>query len=253
MIDLNNEINEYLTKRQEENKHELVIGKYSPSLLPMCLRRQYFEYIYPQEVSIEKQKIFEMGNVIHSKIAEILSKSKNIKVHIEERSLTLMNPAYDFIISGRLDNFIIMKEGGKNIIIEVKSAKALQTYDPETRTFNPMTEPKHDHVSQLNLYLYALPNSEGTLLYVNKNTLETKQFNVKPDKEMLNESFQRAQTLDTHLKTKTFPVAEAKMNPDTNWQCKYCEFVQSCDKMPKQAVKDIANPQRLADTTTEHF
>jgi CRISPR-associated exonuclease Cas4 len=103
-----------------------------------------------------------------------------------------------------------------------------------------MTEPKHDHVSQLNLYLYALPNSEGTLLYVNKNTLETKQFDVKPDKEMLNESFQRAQTLDTHLKTKTFPVAEAKMTKDMNWLCnpKYCPYTEQCGKLPLREVKD---------------
>lgn len=240
-LNIENEINDYLTTKRETDKHKLIIGKYSPSLLPTCLRRQYFEYLYPEEITIEKQKIFEMGNVIHAKIAEILSKSKNIKIHVEERSLTLMDSEYDFIISGRLDNFIVMKDGGKNIIIEVKSAKALQTYDKKTGTFAEQTEPKPEHVAQINPYLFAIPNSEGALVYVNKNTFETKQFDVKPDKELLNKTFKRAQTLDKCLKSKTLPQAEAKLIADRNWECKFCQFTDLCGKYPLEAVKDVGD------------
>jgi CRISPR-associated exonuclease Cas4 len=252
MINFNDEINEFLKRKQESDAHEMVVGKYSPSLLPACLRRQYFEYKHPIPASPEKLKIFALGNSIHEQIAHILSESKNIKTHSEERSLTLMHPDYEgIIISGRLDNFIVLKDGGKNVIVEVKSAKTLQTYDQPNHTWVDMTAPKKEHVMQLNCYLYALPNSVGLVLYVNKTTFETKQFEVQPNKALLVETLERARKLHDHLTTDTFPEAEAKMNEDTTWNCKYCEFAPLCDKMPKQAVKDRA--PKLADTTTENF
>jgi hypothetical protein len=241
MLNINKEIESFLLRKQEQDKHENVIGKYSPSMLAMCLRRQYYEYKYPMSMPVDKLKIFEMGNSIHERIATILSASPNVKINHAERSLTLIHPDFDdIIISGRLDNFLIMQDGGKNVIIEVKSAKALQTYDPQTRSFTEMTEPKPDHVLQLNFYLFAIPGSLGLLLYVNKNTFETKQFEIKPDKALLMKGLERAKILHTALKSNTFPEAEAKMSKETNWACnpKYCQFAERCGKLPLDEVKD---------------
>lgn len=240
MINIDEEINAYLLKKLESDKHETIIGKYSPSLLPSCLRRQYYDYKHPTAMPVDKLKIFEIGNMVHEKIADILSKSGKVKVNHQERSITLMHPDYDdLIISGRMDNFLILTDGSKNIIIEVKSAKSLQTY--ERGTFTDQTEPKPEHVMQINFYLFAIPHSIGLLVYVNKNTFETKQFEVKPDKALLIKGLERAKTLHNFLTTNTFPPAEAKLNKETLWQCKYCDRAEDCAKLTMEKVKDVGD------------
>ena len=83
----------------------------------------------------------------------------------------------EFNISGRLDVYGIKKDGSREIW-EVKSRSPIY--------WNHFKTPNDYHIAQLQMYLLAERLESGYLLYVNKNNLDIKIFEVKKDEKLIN-------------------------------------------------------------------
>ncbi len=176
------------------------------------------------EVDSEKLKIFEVGNILHDFIMQVLKSEKNIdSIKFLESEIPFKMNEKDFVISGRLDDIVIAKEDGKKIIVEVKSVKDIKL----------TTQPNKHHVMQLQLYMHATGIHNGIILYLDKNNLKTRSFEVPYDEKHSLDILKRFRSLDELLKKDVLPIDEAKQSRETVWQCNMCEYRAKCDRNEK--------------------
>lgn len=219
IIDFNEMIENYLKR---ENKPKM-IGRYYPSEIGSCIRKLWYSYKYPQETDIDLVKIFEMGNIIHDFISKVMESDKNPHVELVAKELPLTLDMKDFIVSGRIDDVLLLKENGKKFLVEVKSTKNLEM----------ATEPNRSHVMQLQLYMHATGIEEGMILYVDKNNLKSKAFEVKYSKEEAEEVIKRFIELNICLITDQLPFSEARRDPSMMWMCRFCDYNDKCERNEK--------------------
>ncbi len=214
MIDFDELIDNYLKREL----HPKVIGRYYPSEAGQCLRRSWYSYTNPKETDKEVMKIFQVGNMIHAFIVDVLSSQKNPSVELLESEAPFELAVDDFIISGRIDDVVLLKLNGKKYIVEVKS----------TRSISYMTKPVETHIAQLMLYMYAKKIYNGIILYIEKNTLKTKAFDVDYDEKTLEKIISHIRELHKYLKDGKLPPPEAKLNGQ-DWMCRYCPYREECE------------------------
>lgn len=219
MIDFDEMVENYL-RRESKPK---TIGRYYPSEIGSCLRKVWYSYKYPKETDIELTKIFELGNLIHDFVSTVIESEKNPHVELLEKELPLKLETKDFIVSGRLDDMLLLKENGKKVLVEVKSTKSTEY----TR------EASRSHVMQLQLYMHITGVHDGVVLYVDKNNLKSKSFSVRYNEEMAKEILNRFIELNICLVSGQLPVDEAKRDPSLMWMCRYCEYSGMCEKNEK--------------------
>jgi len=199
------------------------IGRYYPSEIGNCLRKLWYSYKYPLEIDADLRKIFEAGNIIHGFVVEVLKSDKNKDVELLKAEMPFKIDAKDFIISGRVDDLVLLKISGKEVLVEVKS----------TKNVSFVKKPQSNHVVQLMFYMEATGVHNGVVLYVDKNTLKSKVFEVEFDVQKAGDIFDRFSFLDRHLKEDKLPEPEAKQVKDMNWMCKFCEYKNKCDRNEK--------------------
>jgi hypothetical protein len=237
MIDFDKIIKDYVKAKQEENKKEMVIGRYSASMLGSCMRKTYYSYLYPVDFDTEKLRIFEMGNVIHEFVVNLLGNTPHAELTATEKELAIVDTIGDLMISGRLDDMIIVKtidasgnEVSEKVIIEVKSARSLEYFD----------SPKEPHMMQLMIYMKNMSYygiKKGVLLYVDKNSLKTRSFETGFREDIYNKAIERARTIHQHLLARNPPIAEGKVNKGQEFECHYCEHRKRCDVDCHDAAK----------------
>lgn len=214
MIDFDELIDQHI-RREHRPKG---IGKYYPSEAGTCMRKVWYSYKYPSEIDPDLRKIFEMGNIIHDFIVEVLKSDKTRDVTLLESEFPFRQKIGDFLISGRVDNLIKVKSSGKIYLVEVKSTKGLQ--------FVKHASPHN--VVQLQLYMHFTGVHNGILLYIDKTNLKTKIFEIEYDKGQALKILERFKTLHKHINEGTLPEAEAKIDKSTEWMCRYCEYRERC-------------------------
>jgi len=219
MIDFDKMVDAHIFREHTEKK----IGRYYPSEIGNCLRKVWYSYKYPQEIDADLRKIFEAGNIIHGFVVEVLKSEKNKEVELLKTEMPFKIEEKDFTISGRVDDLILVKISGKSALVEVKS----------TKDISYAKEPQSSHVTQLMFYMEATGVHNGIVLYVDKNTLKSKVFEIKFDSAKAAEIFDRFRFLHKSLKKNDLPEAEAKQAKDMNWMCRYCEYKNKCDKNEK--------------------
>ncbi len=220
IIDFDKLIEAHL-KRERKPK---TIGRYYPSEIGNCIRKVWYSYKHPMDTDPDKLKLFEIGNILHEFIMQVFKSEKNINsIKFLEAELPFKMDQKDFTISGRLDDVIVAKDEDKKMIIEVKSIRDVR----ETR------KPNRHHVMQLQLYMHATGIHHGVLLYVDKNTLNTKSFEVPYDEKHSLDILKRFSTLHELLKKDVLPIDEAKQDKETIWMCNMCEYRTKCDNNVK--------------------
>ena len=80
MIDFDKLIDEHLKKEARPKG----VGKYYPSSAGTCMRKVWYGYKYTSELEPELLKIFEMGNIIHDFVVEVLKSEKTPEVELLE-------------------------------------------------------------------------------------------------------------------------------------------------------------------------
>lgn len=214
MINFNEMIDNFL-KREHKPKG---IGRYYPSEIGSCMRKTWFSYKYPQEVKPDLLKIFEMGNIIHDFVVDVLKSEKNPDVELLKSEFPFRQDMGEFTISGRVDNLILIKLSGKNVLVEVKS----------TSDISFVREPSPHNVAQLQLYMHFTGVHNGMLLYVGKKDLQSKIFTIDYDKEKALDIIKRFKNLHACLTKEIIPDPEARASNKTNWMCRYCEYKDKC-------------------------
>ena len=225
MIDFNELTDSYFKKELSIKS----IGRYYPSEAGQCLRKSYYSFINPKEIGLELTKIFQAGNILHDFVCKVFESDKNPDVELLEAETPFEIPVDDFIISGRIDNLIKLKNEDKKVLVEVKSTKMLSM----------MPSPNESHVMQLQLYLHAREMEEGAILYVEKNTLQSKTFPIKRDPKQYEQIISRFKKLHAHLKESTTPSPEARLKEEKKWMCRYCAYKNECfEETPSVTVVD---------------
>lgn len=212
MIDFNKLINSHLARESRPKK----IGRYYPSEVGGCLRKTWFSYKKPKPTDAELLKIFEAGNILHSFIEEVIKSEKNPDIELLDSELPIKIEEKDFLISGRIDNLVLLKIQNKKVLVEVKSCK----YLPDKY--------KEEHEMQLQLYMQATEVHEGIILYIQKDNLQTKEFEVKYDEKKAEKILARFQKIHDSLISEEMPEAEAKNDENKIWLCNYCPWKSEC-------------------------
>ena len=216
MIDFDKMIDNHLS-REFRPKQE---GRYYPSEVGSCIRKIWYSYKYPKEVKPDLIKIFEVGNIMHDFITEVLKSEKNPHVELLKSEVPFRLEIEDFIVSGRIDDLLLIRENGESVLVEVKSTKNVEYQN----------QPAHHHVMQLQFYMYSTNVHSGIVLYVDKNTLKTKAFEIDYNEETAKQIIERFKKLHESLKNNRLPPDEAKLAKELNWMCRFCEYSDKCDR-----------------------
>jgi CRISPR/Cas system-associated exonuclease Cas4 (RecB family) len=199
------------------------IGRYYPSEIGNCIRKVWYTYNYPLEVEPRLRRIFHLGGILHDFVVEVLKSDKNKEVKLLKSEMPFKVDMKDFIISGRIDDLLLLKSDNSRMLVEVKSCKSIRG----------IKRPLAHHKTQLQFYMYATHVHKGVLLYIDKSTLETKCFEVKFSAKRGRQILNKFRALHKHLTKETLPAAEAKRSDGMAWMCKYCEYSDKCKKDDK--------------------
>lgn len=216
MIDFDRLIEQHL-KRESYPK---TTGRYYPSEIGGCMRKIWFSYKQPVAPQADTVRIFHLGNMIHSFIAEVLMSDKTPEVELVQSEVPVKMTFGDITVSGRIDDLMRVKADGKEYLLEVKSTKWL----------GRQNEPSPIHMMQLQLYMHAQDVPRGILLYMEKNTLKSKSFEVAYEPDMAHAAIERFKKLHAHVKDNSMPPAEAMAGDGTRWMCDYCDYRGVCEK-----------------------
>ena len=213
-IDFNKLVDQYLLQEYKPKQ----VGRYYPSEIGGCIRKTWFSYKKPKQVKAELLRIFEAGNMLHEFISGVIRSEKNPEVELLEEEMPIKIEEKEFIISGRVDNLILVKISDEKILVEVKSTKMLPEY------YNKQ------HEMQLQLYMHATDVHNGMILYIQKDNLKTKWFDIDYNNKITQKIVEKFGVLDKSLKQDKMPEAEAKLNSEISWMCRYCDYKEDCDK-----------------------
>ncbi|NIQ17870.1 MAG: Dna2/Cas4 domain-containing protein [Candidatus Aenigmarchaeota archaeon] len=214
MIDFDKLINSHLNREFKPKQ----IGRYYPSEIGNCLRKVWFTYKHPKELDKEKLKVFQVGLMLHDFISEVLRSEKTPDVRLIQSEVPFRLNFPEFQVSGRVDDVLIVERDNKKLLVEVKSTKLLSM----------VKKPSLPHVMQIQLYMHALRIPDGMILYVEKPSLKTIQYEIKYDPELVKQILERFQNLHSSLKSESIPDPEAKLKKEMEWMCRYCEYVDEC-------------------------
>jgi CRISPR/Cas system-associated exonuclease Cas4 (RecB family) len=194
------------------------IGRYYPSEIGNCIRKVWYTYNYPLQIDPVLRRVFHLGDMLHDFVVEVLRSEKNKEVQLVSSEAPFKIDMGEFIISGRIDDLLMLKSDSTNILVEVKSCKSI----------NYIKRPMSHHKTQLQFYMYGMHVRNGILLYIDKSTLETKSFEVKLSEKRGRQILKKFRALHKHLTNSTLPAAEAKKNREMRWMCDYCEYRDKC-------------------------
>ncbi|MEM2174408.1 MAG: Dna2/Cas4 domain-containing protein [Candidatus Micrarchaeia archaeon] len=214
-IDFNKMIDNYL-KREIKIKE---IGKYRPSEIVNCMRKIWFTYKIPKPIAKEAIRIFEAGNMLHEFITKVIKSERNPEVELLKSEVPIEIKQNNFLISGRIDDLILVKIMDKEALVEVKSCKEV-----------PIA-PKLIHLQQLQLYMYATRIYDGYLVYIERNSLKSKTFKVNYNQKIVEDILNRFNKLHEYLIKNEIPEPEGKILKNLKYICKNCEWKEECDRI----------------------
>jgi len=216
MINFDEMIDNYLFREFRPK----TVGRYYPSEIGSCLRKMWYSYKVPREVEPEVKRIFEVGNIVHGFVVDVLKSEKNPHVELLKSEEPFQMKVDDFIVSGRIDDIILVKQNNEKILVEAKSTKSVEY----------VREPSPAYVMQLQLYMHHTEVHKGIILYIEKSNLKSKIFNVDYNERVANDALERFRKIDNCLKQDIIPFAESKHRAGWGWMCGYCQYKDECEK-----------------------
>jgi len=196
----------YLNRERDREQHHFYVtdaGK--------CPRAIFFKFKNAPREKMEARilRMFDHGDYIQMQILNAL-----FSLGIVRASEVRIPPQE--IISGRADAIVTLNN--ELYVVDFKSMNSV--------IFKNLFQPKEDNVNQIQLYLHFFKIPRGILLYVNKDTLELKEFivnyNANIAKQLLTDLNQLKKKIDTNIIPKRIP------DYPKNWQCQYCQFKDIC-------------------------
>jgi len=180
-----------------------------------CPRAIFFKFKNAprEEIAAKVLRMFDHGDHVHQLIMKPLLSVREIHVVASE-----VNIPPQEIISGRSD--AILSDGKEMYVLDIKSMNSM--------IFRTLKEPKEENVNQVQLYLHYFKIKKGILLYVNKDSLEIKEFIVEYDKKRSDSLLEALTNLKKQIDKNIVP--ERITDYPSSWQCRYCQFKDVCDR-----------------------
>jgi len=192
-------------KEQEDNEEEFLNkenNNFHCSEAGRCLRFAFFERTNPLPNSDETKRIFMLGHIFHSFLQQNI-----LKDYIIEHKFKMELP--EFTISGMIDAH------NDNEIIEIKTSSNLYY----------IQSPKEENIAQANLYLHYTNLPEARIIYLGKNDLQVKEFKIKYNKKLYNQTIQDFEYLHEKIKNKADPL---EIKPKISVECYRCKYYNRC-------------------------
>lgn len=201
--------------KKEFSKERRKPGHLFVSDMGRCLRKAYYEYFDPKEVSEELWGIFAVGDMMHKKISDMLF--KEFKKVSSEKDVVIVFPEFDLSVTGRYDDIVYSKDDA--ILVEKKSTSKIAF----------IKFPNFPDLIQTYIYMYAKGLKQAQILYTEKNSFAVKSFNIEFDKTFfVDVVMQRIKNIAECIQKKELPEAEARTDAKKVWQCKYCKHLSEC-------------------------
>ncbi len=207
----------YLDRQRDREQHHFYITD-----VGKCARSIFFKFKNAPRKKMEAHvlRLFDHGDHIHQLIMKPLLSIRELHVVASE-----VNIPPQEIISGRSD--AIISDGKNMYVLDIKSMNSM--------IFDKLAEPKEENINQIQLYLHYFKIPKGILLYVNKNSLELKEFVLPYDKKRV---LALLKGLDeTKKKIEADIIPDRLSDYPENWQCRYCQFKDICSMAGQEEVK----------------
>ena len=205
----------YLNRERDREQHHFYItdaGK--------CSRAVFFKFKNVPREKMEPRvlRMFDHGDYIQMQILNSLFslgivRASEVKIPPQE------------LISGRADAIITLNN--ELYVVDFKSMNSM--------IFKNLDQPKEDNVNQIQLYLHFFKIPKGILLYVNKDTLELKEFLVNYDSNLSQSLLRDLTALKTKIDSNIIPQRIPAWPEE--WQCQYCQFREICSMAGEGNIK----------------
>jgi CRISPR/Cas system-associated exonuclease Cas4 (RecB family) len=212
----------YLEQERDRERHHFYVtdaGK--------CGRAVFFKFKNAPHKEMEPNilRLFDHGDHVHQLIMKPLLSMRDIHVVASE-----VNIPPQEIISGRSD--AILSDGKDLYVLDIKSMNSM--------IFDRLKEPKEENVDQLQMYLHYFKVPKGILLYVNKNTLELKEFVIQLDENRASSLINSLKEVKKNIDNSIVP--KRLLSYPSSWQCRYCQYRSICgqagpDEVPWEEFK----------------
>jgi len=205
----------YLDREKDRQQHHFYItdaGK--------CPRAIFFKFKNVPREKIEPQvlRMFDHGDYIQMQILSILMSLGIVRA-------SEINIPPQELISCRADAIITLNN--ELYVVDFKSMNSM--------IFKSLISPKEDNINQIQLYLHFFKIPKGILLYVNKDTLELKEFLVEYDSNRAEQLLKDLAELKSKINANIVP--ERLPDYPQNWQCQYCQFREICARAGGGQIK----------------
>ena len=246
-IDIEGIYNDYLDKKQEENRLKRYSGKeswYHASGAGGCSRKLYFESVEQVEpsnpIDVKTKRLLRLGNVVHDDFEKALthynrdnnnrdissdkekeSKEKEIKFHTEQEiTIDELN------VRGFYD---IVVECEEVYLYDLKTCGGYSWKMKFGR--KPSFNPSIHYELQLGTYGYALREQFGRLdgmflYYYNKDNSMMRAVSVPLT--FISRAYLYWKNVNDEHK-QGLPPFRKGVSPVQDWQCNYCQFLDHCN------------------------
>ena len=196
----------YLDRQKDKEQHHFYItdaGK--------CGRAVFFKFKNVPREKMEARilRMFDHGDYMQMQILSIL-----FSLGIVRASEVSIPPQE--LVSGRADAIVTINND--LYVVDFKSMNSM--------IFKSLSAAKEENINQLQLYLHYFKIPKGILLYINKDTLELKEFLVQYNPELAQSLLKDLENLKTKIDKNIIPQ-RLKGFPE-DWQCQYCQFREVC-------------------------
>jgi len=217
-------IDKFYSDRQEDREqHHFYItdaGK--------CPRAVFFKFknIPREKMEPRVLRMFDHGDYMQMQILSILLslgivRASEIKIPPQE------------LISGRADAILTLNN--QLYVVDFKSMNSM--------VFKNLDQPKEDNLNQLQLYLHFFKIPKGILLYINKDTLELKEFLVEYDPALAQRLLKDLAGLKIKIDSNIVPQRIPGWPEE--WQCQYCQFKEICQIAGERDINWLEFKKRI--------
>lgn len=218
---ISQELDKYLTKCMIEGEHRSRSGKYNPSAMGQCYRRQYWNRQNKKPsnpIDLETMKVFIRGNLRGEYIADLFPAScREVEVSTEH-----FHGFADIVVN---DTVVELKSPG---IWKMKKVSRKKD-ESERKHHSRVIEECKDYVYQIGFYMSELNKQNGQLTFIDEgfNLVE-----IPIDLLKIQETV-RLELVNLVNFWKEGKLPPAKPRLYNKGECKYCQFRDDCDKEEK--------------------
>lgn len=221
MLIVGSQLEKYLQKQLEEGNNRSRSGKYNPSAMGQCYRRQYWNRenkVPSNPIDLDTMRVFIRGNLRGTYLADLFPAcDREVEVSTEH-----FHGFADIVTPSHV---VELKSPGIWKFKKVSAKKGESNYDQYTRVLTECV----DYVYQIGFYMLHLDKQHGELTFVDEgfNMVEL-PINIVDIREDIESEMGK---LIAYWEAGEIPPAHPRLYNKS--ECKYCQFRDDCDKEEK--------------------